>query len=60
MRNKDGRYDLRFEEWVVDGPFVISPRISFEVHSLITDNPGCEATYHNERYDVVVEVLRKI
>ena len=31
MRNKDGRYDLRFEEWVVDGPFVISPRISFEV-----------------------------
>lgn len=33
MRNKDGRYDLRFEEWVVDGPFVISPRISFEVCS---------------------------
>lgn len=31
MRNRDGRYDLRFEEWVVDDPFVISPRISFEV-----------------------------
>lgn len=31
MRNRDGRYDLRFEEWVVEDPFVISPRISFEV-----------------------------
>ena len=33
MRNRDGRYDLRFEEWVTNGPFVISPRISFEVSS---------------------------
>jgi len=31
MRNRDGRYSLMFEEWVVDGPFIISPRISFEV-----------------------------
>ena len=31
MRNRDGRYNLMFEEWVTDGPFVISPRITFEV-----------------------------
>lgn len=31
MRNRDGRYSLMFEEWVVDGPFIISPRITFEV-----------------------------
>ncbi|CAN4121969.1 unnamed protein product [Withania somnifera] len=31
MRNKDGKYSLMFEEWVTDSPFVISPRISFEV-----------------------------
>ena len=31
MRNRDGRYNLMFEEWVVDGPFIISPRITFEV-----------------------------
>ncbi|EPS62973.1 hypothetical protein M569_11811, partial [Genlisea aurea] len=31
MRNKDGKYNLMFEEWVTDGPFIISPRITFEV-----------------------------
>ncbi|EOY01508.1 Phosphoribulokinase / Uridine kinase family isoform 2 [Theobroma cacao] len=31
MRNKDGKYSLMFEEWVTDSPFVISPRITFEV-----------------------------
>ncbi|XP_058193546.1 inorganic pyrophosphatase TTM2 [Rhododendron vialii] len=31
MRNKDGKYNLMFEEWVSDSPFVISPRITFEV-----------------------------
>lgn len=31
MRNKDGMYSLMFEEWVTDIPFVISPRITFEV-----------------------------
>ncbi|KAL3824022.1 hypothetical protein ACJIZ3_020051 [Penstemon smallii] len=31
MRNKDGKYNLMFEEWVTDLPFVISPRITFEV-----------------------------
>uniref|UniRef100_A0A7N0TCH3 CYTH domain-containing protein n=1 Tax=Kalanchoe fedtschenkoi TaxID=63787 RepID=A0A7N0TCH3_KALFE len=31
MRNKDGKYNLMFEEWVTDNPFVISPRISFKV-----------------------------
>lgn len=31
MRNKDGKYNLMFEEWVTDVPFVISPRITFEV-----------------------------
>ena len=31
MRNREGRYQLMFEEWVVDGPFIITPRISFEV-----------------------------
>ncbi|KAA8529276.1 hypothetical protein F0562_033925 [Nyssa sinensis] len=31
MRNRDGKYNLMFEEWVTDSPFVISPRISFEV-----------------------------
>ncbi|WOH07778.1 hypothetical protein DCAR_0727212 [Daucus carota subsp. sativus] len=31
MRNRDGKYNLMFEEWVTDSPFVISPRITFEV-----------------------------
>jgi hypothetical protein len=31
MRNRDGRYSLMFEEWVAEGPFIISPRITFEV-----------------------------
>ncbi|KAJ4840628.1 Inorganic pyrophosphatase ttm2 [Turnera subulata] len=31
MRNKDGKYNLMFEEWVADAPFIISPRITFEV-----------------------------
>ncbi|CAN1853029.1 Inorganic pyrophosphatase TTM2 [Linum perenne] len=31
MRNKEGKYNLMFEEWVTDAPFVISPRITFEV-----------------------------
>eukprot|EP00249_Psilotum_nudum_P017078 c26145_g1_i1 orf=801-2840(+) len=31
MRNRDGRYNLMFEECVTDNPFIISPRISFEV-----------------------------
>jgi hypothetical protein len=31
MRNKEGRYSLIFEEWVTDGDFIISPRITFEV-----------------------------
>ncbi|KAF6161181.1 hypothetical protein GIB67_007822 [Kingdonia uniflora] len=30
MRNKDGKYNLMFVEWVTDSPFIISPRISFE------------------------------
>jgi len=34
MRNRDGRYNLMFEEWVTDGPFIISPRITFEVRAL--------------------------
>ncbi|XP_037491980.1 inorganic pyrophosphatase TTM1 isoform X2 [Jatropha curcas] len=31
MRNRDGQYNLMFEEWVTDSPFIISPRITFEV-----------------------------
>ncbi|XP_077214976.1 inorganic pyrophosphatase TTM2-like isoform X2 [Tasmannia lanceolata] len=31
MRNRDGKYNLMFEEWVTDPPFIISPRITFEV-----------------------------
>lgn len=37
MRNRDGRYNLMFEEWITDGPFIISPRITFEV----ADVPSC-------------------
>ena len=37
MRNRDGRYTLMFEEWVCDGPFIISPRITFEVCSQLFD-----------------------
>ncbi|KAJ8440938.1 hypothetical protein Cgig2_022794 [Carnegiea gigantea] len=31
MRNREGKYSLMFEEWVTDSPFIISPRITFEV-----------------------------
>ena len=43
MRNRDGRYNLMFEEWVVDGPFIISPRITFEARSVIvlSQSPFC-------------------
>lgn len=40
MRNRDGRYNLMFEEWVTDGPFIISPRITFEVSA-----PGCRCRF---------------
>ena len=32
MRNRDGRYLLVFEEFVTDGPFIISPNVRFEVN----------------------------
>lgn len=31
VRSRDGKYSLMFEEFVTDGPFIISPRITFEV-----------------------------
>lgn len=31
MRYRDGRYNLMFEEWVVEGKFIISPRVTFDV-----------------------------
>jgi len=31
MRNREGKYQLMFEETVTDGDFIISPRITFEV-----------------------------
>ena len=31
MRYRDGRYNLMFEEWVVEDNFIISPRVTFEV-----------------------------
>lgn len=31
MRNKDGKYNLMFEEVLKENPFIISPRITFEV-----------------------------
>ena len=31
MRSRDGKYSLMFEEFVTDDPFIISPRVSFEV-----------------------------
>ena len=40
MRNRDGRYNLMFEEWVTDGPFIISPRITFEV-TVLPAAGGC-------------------
>jgi adenylate cyclase class IV len=32
MRNRDGRYLLVFEEFVTDGPYIISPNVRFEVN----------------------------
>ena len=32
MRNRDGRYLLVFEEFIVDGPFIVSPNVRFEVN----------------------------
>lgn len=31
MRYRDGKYNLMFEEWVVEGKFIISPRVTFDV-----------------------------
>ncbi len=40
MRNRSGRYMLMFEEWVTDGSFIITPRITFEVrlHETVHDS----------------------
>lgn len=32
MRLRDGRYSLLFEEYISDGPLLISPSTSYEVH----------------------------
>lgn len=32
MRLRDGRYSLLFEEYISDGPLLISPSVSYEVH----------------------------
>lgn len=32
MRSRNGRYQLVFEEYMTDGPFIISPNIKFEVN----------------------------
>ncbi len=40
MRNRDGRYSLMFEEWMTDDPFIISPRITFEVRH---EGGGCSS-----------------
>jgi hypothetical protein len=44
MRNRDGRYNLMFEEWVTDGPFIISPRITFEVRHLCCSHALSDAS----------------
>eukprot|EP00892_Ulva_mutabilis_P001750 jgi/Ulvmu1/11576/UM079_0019.1 len=31
MRNKEGRYSLMFAEYVLNDPFIVSPRVTFEV-----------------------------
>ena len=31
LRTKEGRYSLMFAEYIVDDPFIVSPRVSFEV-----------------------------
>lgn len=49
MRNRDGRYNLMFEEWVTDAPFIISPRITFEVsfpHHSQTSSMLCVCMYN--------------
>lgn len=64
MRNRDGRYSLMFEEWVTEGPFVISPRIAFEVsvrvlgglmalgYEIGTIMKRTSTSYHNEEVSV--------
>ena len=31
MRHRDGRYSLLFEEYINEGPLIISPSMTFEV-----------------------------
>ena len=47
MRNRDGRYNLMFEEWVTEGPFIISPRITFEVRSWLRGLPTAYQAAHS-------------
>ena len=56
MRNRDGRYNLMFEEWVTDGPFIISPRITFEV-SLPTACRASEAHRLLQSHEVIKNAL---
>lgn len=35
MRSRDGRYSLMFEEWMTEVPYIISPRVTFEVSARI-------------------------
>ncbi|CAN1297730.1 Inorganic pyrophosphatase TTM2 [Linum perenne] len=72
MRNKEGKYNLMFEEWVTDAPFVISPRITFEVsvrllgglmalgYTIATILKRSSHTFFNDKVCVKVDWLEQL
>lgn len=72
MRNRDGKYNLMFEEWVTDNPFIISPRITFEVsvrllgglmalgYSIATILKRSSHVFSDERVTVKIDWLEQL
>ncbi|KAJ7978800.1 Uridine-cytidine kinase C [Quillaja saponaria] len=72
MRNRDGKYNLMFEEWVTDSPFIISPRITFEVsvrllgglmalgYTIATILKRSSHIFHDERVCVKTDWLEQL
>uniref|UniRef100_A0A5B7AIY2 Putative uridine-cytidine kinase C isoform X1 n=1 Tax=Davidia involucrata TaxID=16924 RepID=A0A5B7AIY2_DAVIN len=72
MRNRDGKYNLMFEEWVTDSPFIISPRITFEVsvrllgglmalgYTIATILKRCSHVFSDDRVYVKIDWLEQL
>ncbi|KAI5073488.1 hypothetical protein GOP47_0011501 [Adiantum capillus-veneris] len=72
MRNRDGKYSLMFEEVVMDDPFIISPRITFEVsvrllgglmalgYTIVTILKRMSQVFYDEKLCIKIDKLEQL